>query len=110
VFGSGRRRSRGRDAGEGPRASRRYVDQLADAEAERQFGLPPHEQAPLPPFEHVLAAQAAGTVGSVPAVESATSSGRPDPGWYSDPTGEAQLRWWSGSAWTAITHGPLPPG
>jgi len=27
----------------------------------------------------------------------------PRPGWYEDPRGEADLRWWDGSAWTAHT-------
>ena len=26
------------------------------------------------------------------------------PGWYRDPGGEAEWRWWDGTAWTAATH------
>lgn len=32
----------------------------------------------------------------------------PAPGWYPDPTGSPQTRWWDGSAWTEQTR-PLPP-
>lgn len=32
----------------------------------------------------------------------------PAPGWYPDPTGPLQNRWWDGTAWTEHTQ-PLPP-
>jgi uncharacterized RDD family membrane protein YckC len=31
------------------------------------------------------------------------SGALPKPGWYDDPRGEADLRWWDGTAWTAHT-------
>ena len=30
-------------------------------------------------------------------------------GWYQDPTGSAEQRWWDGTAWTDHTHGEPPP-
>ena len=30
-------------------------------------------------------------------------------GWYTDPWGEAPLRWWDGGQWTAWTHAPETP-
>jgi hypothetical protein len=32
----------------------------------------------------------------------------PPPGWYPDPDGEAELRYWDGSAWTQHTSGQAP--
>jgi hypothetical protein len=37
-----------------------------------------------------------------PLVAKVQSRTRP-PGWYPDPSGEAALRWWNGSAWTAAS-------
>ena len=31
------------------------------------------------------------------------------PGWYSDPSGSPNLRWWDGQAWTAAVQPPSPP-
>ena len=31
-------------------------------------------------------------------------------GWYTDPWGEASLRWWDGGQWTTWTHSPETPG
>jgi hypothetical protein len=34
----------------------------------------------------------------------------PPPGWYPDPAGPGQLRWWTGTSWWWATQpGPLPP-
>lgn len=30
------------------------------------------------------------------------------PGWYADPWGHAELRWWDGAQWTYWTHPPAP--
>lgn len=32
--------------------------------------------------------------------------GSATPGWYQDPWGQAELRWWTGSEWTGWTHPP----
>ena len=29
----------------------------------------------------------------------------PQPNWYPDPYGQAELRWWDGAQWTEHTHG-----
>lgn len=34
----------------------------------------------------------------------------PPPGWYADPGGTAELRWWDGQAWTAHTNQADPAG
>ena len=45
----------------------------------------------------------------------APGSASPTPGWYPDPSGAAQERWWDGTAWSAQTRPvsvlarPLPP-
>lgn len=34
--------------------------------------------------------------------------GPPEPGWYADPVGDYDLRWWDGTAWTeAVRTGPF---
>ncbi len=33
----------------------------------------------------------------------------PAPGWYPDPGGSPQFRWWDGSAWSAHTSAAQPP-
>jgi hypothetical protein len=33
----------------------------------------------------------------------------PPPGWYADPGGTPQLRWWDGNTWTANLSGFAPP-
>jgi hypothetical protein len=39
-------------------------------------------------------------------------TGNPGPGWYPDPTGRSQVRFWDGNVWTdqvsAVTTDPLP--
>lgn len=32
-----------------------------------------------------------------------TDAGRPRAGWYDDPSGQADLRWWDGQRWTEHT-------
>ena len=39
-----------------------------------------------------------------PAPGPTTGEPLPPPGWFADPWGLAELRWWDGSAWTANTH------
>jgi hypothetical protein len=36
-----------------------------------------------------------------------TEQSSPEPGWYPDPSGSANLRWWNGVSWSDSTH-PLP--
>jgi hypothetical protein len=36
-----------------------------------------------------------------------TEQSAPEPGWYPDPSGSANLRWWNGVSWSDSTH-PLP--
>ena len=33
----------------------------------------------------------------------------PPPGWFPDPSGQPQLRWWDGAAWTSHTAAPSAP-
>lgn len=33
----------------------------------------------------------------------------PSPGWYRDPSGQADLRWWSGQTWSEATRASEPP-
>lgn len=35
---------------------------------------------------------------------------QPDPGWYADPQGLAQFRYWDGRQWTSHVSGPSPSG
>jgi Protein of unknown function (DUF2510) len=50
-----------------------------------------------------------------PGPGSPTGAARPAPGWYPDPGGATQERWWDGAAWSAETRPtsaltrPLPP-
>ena len=41
------------------------------------------------------------------------ATGKPGPGWYTDPSGKAAKRWWDGSAWTNsaldAAGQPVPP-
>ena len=39
-----------------------------------------------------------------------TAEAAPDPGWYPDPAGHAQERWWDGSRWTQGTRDGNRPG
>lgn len=36
-----------------------------------------------------------------------TEQSSPEPGWYPDPSGAPNLRWWNGVSWSDSTH-PLP--
>ncbi|MEI8056152.1 MAG: DUF4333 domain-containing protein [Actinomycetes bacterium] len=36
-----------------------------------------------------------------------TTDSLPEPGWYPDPAGGQQLRWWNGTNWSNSTHLPL---
>lgn len=49
---------------------------------------------------------------SVPAREQAAAPepavSAPRPGWYADPGGTADLRWWDGSTWSSRTRGASP--
>lgn len=38
------------------------------------------------------------------------SDGGIAPGWYKDPSGRDQFRWWDGREWTGEVQGPGPPG
>ena len=44
-------------------------------------------------------------VASVVALRASTAEALPPAGWYADPAGEDQLRYWSGSFWTDYTAG-----
>lgn len=39
-----------------------------------------------------------------------TSPGSQTPGWYSDPSGQPQMRWWDGATWTDQTQPGQAPG
>lgn len=47
-------------------------------------------------------------------LEASDDGRRPPPGWYACPSGEGQLRWWDGAAWSEVTRpsaelgGPAP--
>jgi hypothetical protein len=38
----------------------------------------------------------------------ASTTGTPGPGWYRDPSGVAEWRYWDGKKWTEHVHGALP--
>ena len=38
------------------------------------------------------------------ALTTAGATGPSPPGWYADPSRQAPMRWWDGSAWTSSTH------
>ena len=59
--------------------------------------VPPHDEVPSPrrAVREVPAQAAVEPDPVVPVAETIPA------GWYTDPAGNAQLRWWDGSAWTA---------
>jgi hypothetical protein len=38
------------------------------------------------------------------AMTTAGAMGPSPPGWYADPSRQARMRWWDGTAWTSTTH------
>ncbi len=59
-----------------------------------------------PSSTQVSSAQSSPSADSVPAV---THPPGIEDGWYPDPLGQADLRWWDGSAWTDQTHNQAVP-
>jgi hypothetical protein len=47
------------------------------------------------------------TVEGPPDLTSGATSSSPTTGWYSDPAGTGNLRWWNGTTWTSKTR-PSP--
>ncbi len=45
-----------------------------------------------------------GAAPAQPAAAATQTPGAPEPGWFADPKGEAELRWWDGATWTDNTN------
>jgi uncharacterized RDD family membrane protein YckC len=69
------------------KSHRRVADMVADTDVVKAGFLPQPTATPAP----------MGMAG-------------PPPGWYADPHGQAQLRWWDGRAWSEHTHAGQPQG